>query len=270
MKQMILWALTIVLAAFSVYYAVCCHFNFGNLCVWILTAASLGYTLCWKKLDPWLAHTLPGRILLGVLAAGALLFCAVLGVILFGQYGEKATGKEKSILVLGCAVQGHAPSRLLACRLDAALAQWQANPSALLVVCGGQGPEEIEAEGRVMARWLTEHGVPESSILIDDTSTSTEENFQNAAVLLAARNIRADEAAVFVTNGFHCWRAAQYAKAAGFTDCGAVPAGLPPTQIPACYLREVFAVLYYWVFRSPGRGLMGKLVGFLWTGSPLR
>ena len=42
MKQGILWALTALLAMCGIYYALTSHFNFGNLCVWLLAAASAG------------------------------------------------------------------------------------------------------------------------------------------------------------------------------------------------------------------------------------
>lgn len=267
MKQALLWILTAALAALSFYYARFSNFNFGNLCVWVLAALSFVYALFWRHVDAWLLHTLPGRVLLGLLAAGVVFFCAVLGVVLSGQFGAHADGSEKAIVVLGCAVKGHEPSLLLTYRLEAALSQWKTDPEAVLVVCGGQGRGELEPEGRVMARWLLARGVPAEKVLVDDTSTSTEENFRNAKALLEEAGLDAAVPTAFVTNGFHCWRAAQYARAQGFGDCRAVPAGLPLTQIPTCYIREVFAVVYYWAFKSPNRGLMGKLVGFLWLGA---
>ncbi|MCI2047211.1 MAG: YdcF family protein [Faecalibacterium sp.] len=263
MKQILLWALTAVLAAASVYYAISCHFNFGHLCVWILAAVCLLYTVFWRKIDPFVLHTPLGRILLGVLAAGILFFVFVLGVILFGQFGNRAKGDERALIVLGCAVNGNAPSKVLRCRLEAAYAYYAEHPDVTIVVCGGQGPEEDAAEGDVMRAWLIQKGVPQAQILVDDTSTSTEENFRNARALLEAQGLTADAPTAFVTNGFHCYRAAQYARREGFATVRAVPAGLPASQYLTCYVREVFAVVYYWAFKSPNSGFLSRYVGFL-------
>jgi uncharacterized SAM-binding protein YcdF (DUF218 family) len=263
MKQPLLWALTILLAAASMYYAAFCHFNFGNLCVWLLTAASLTYTLFWRRIDAVLLHTLGGRIVLAVLGAGCAFFLFVLGVILFGQFGSRAAGNEQSLIVLGCAVNGNSPSKVLRYRLEAAYDFYCKNPEVTIVVCGGQGPEETAAEGDVMKAWLAAKGVPAEKILVDDTSTSTEENFRNARALLESAGLSASAPSAYVTNGFHCYRAGRYALREGFTDAHAVPAGLPPSQYLTCYVREVFGVVYYWTFRSPSNGFLSRYVGFL-------
>lgn len=262
MKQAILWGITAILAGFGIYYAAFCQFNFGNLCVWLLAAASLCYTLCWRRIDVFF-QTGAGRALLWVLMAGAVCFAAVLGVILTGQV-DRTTGTEETLVVLGCAVRGDQPTPVLTCRLEKALDWYAQHPDGTLVVCGGQGKTETMPEGRVMCRWLVDRGVPEAQILVDDTSTSTEENFANARALLEARGISAAAPTAFVTNGFHCYRAAQYARQAGFSDARALPAGLPLSQYLTCYIREVFALVYYWVFKSPDQGFLRGLVGLLW------
>jgi uncharacterized SAM-binding protein YcdF (DUF218 family) len=266
MKRIACGALSLALAALSVYYAAVTNFNFGNLCVWALTAACILYTVFCRRIDAFLTGTAPGRVLLALLAAGCAFFLFVLGVILRGQSARRASGQEPVLIVLGCAVHGDAPSRLLTCRLEAAWDFYEENPQATLVVCGGQGPGETRAEAAVMRDWLVRRGIPAEHILLDDASTSTEENFENARRLLAARGISAGEPAAFVTNGFHCWRAARYAAQAGFSDARAVPAAIPAAQLLPCYLREVFAVVYYWAFKSPDRGLMHRFVGFLCVG----
>lgn len=265
MKQAILWLITAILGLYSLYYALFCHFHFGNLCVWLLTAASLVYALFWRRVDAFLAHGV-GLVFRWVLVAGAVLFAAGLGMILAGQFGGRAAGGEKTLVVLGCAVNNDAPSPVLTCRLQAAYAYYTQHPDVTIVVCGGQGPQESDAEGRVMARWLESRGVPAAQILTDDTSTSTEENFRNARALLEQQGISVQEPIAYVTNGFHCFRAGLYARRAGFAQAGAVPAELPPGQYLTCYIREVFALLYYWVFKSPERGFLKEYVGVLTAG----
>lgn len=266
MKQIFLVLLTIGLAGLSGYYALYSNFNMGCLLVWLLTAAVALYTLFWRKLDPWLLHTVPGRVLLGILLAGAALLAILIGVIISGQVKNTADGTEETLVVLGCAVHGDSPSLVLVYRLRAALAYHEKNPDAQIVVCGGQGPQESVSEASAMKKWLVAHGVPEQQILMEDKSTSTEENFRFAAEILRAEGKDPARPVAFVTNGFHCYRAGKYAAREGFVQARAVPAGLPLTQIPASYLREAFAVLYYWVFKSTAGGPLQSLIGFLQLG----
>lgn len=263
MKQIVLTALSVVLAALSVRYAFTTNYNFGNLVVWAAAALCVIYTVFWRRLDPWLVGSVPGKLLLGAAALGCALFLAVLGVILFGQTSARPTGKEKALIVLGCAVHGETPSAVLVCRLQAALDYHAQNPGAWLVVCGGQGPGEDLPEAEAMRRWLIDRGVPEDRILCEDKSTSTQENFRFALALLAEKGIGPQDALAYTTNGFHCYRAGHYAAGEGYTDLAALPAALPLSQVLPCYAREVFALVYYWVFKSPHTGLMGKLVGLV-------
>ena len=263
MKQIVLTALSVVLAALSARYALTTNYNFGNFLVWAAAVVCVVYTIFWRRLDPWLLGTLPGKLLLGLAGVGCALFAVVLGVILFGQVSAKPTGKEKALIVLGCAVHGETPSAVLVCRLQAALEYHHQNPDAWLVVCGGQGPGEEIPEAEAMRRWLAARGVPEELILCEDKSTSTQENFRFALALLAEKGIGPEAPLAYTTNGFHCYRAGRYAAGEGYTDLAALPATLPPIQILPCYAREVFALVYYWVFKSPHTGLMGKLVGLV-------
>lgn len=262
MKQILLCLLSAVLVLLSVWYAATTNYNFGNLLVWLLTAACVLYTIFWPGVDAFLSHG-AGRLILGVFLTGCAFFLFVLGVILYGQRKTTPPGDVRAVVVLGCAVHGETPSRVLEYRLETARQYYEQNPDAVLVVCGGQGPNEDIPEAQAMRRWLVQHGVPESQILCEDKSTSTEENFVFAKPLLAQQGIDAGEPVVYVTNGFHCYRAGRYAAVAGLEQAHALPAGIPLTQVLPCYLREVFAVVYYWVFKSPHIGMMKHLVGLM-------
>ena len=66
-----------------------------------------------------------------------------------------------------------------------------------------------------MARYLIEAGVPEEDLLLESRSTSTRENFDFSLELLRRRGLSADTPILFVTNRFHCYRAAGYGCAGG-------------------------------------------------------
>ena len=103
-----------------------------------------------------------------------------------------------------------------------------------------------------MKDWLTEHKVPAEQILIEESSSSTEENFCFAAECLQKIGCDPTAPTAFVTNGFHCYRAGKYARKEGFLQARAVPAKLPLGQVLSSYLRESLAVAHYWIFKSRG------------------
>ncbi len=266
-KTVLFAVLTLLLGASGVWYALTSNFNFGNLAVWLMALACLVYTLFHRQIDAF-ALSGVGFIVKVLFFAGCALFLAVLCVILYGQWGSTPSGEEEIVIVLGCAVHGEEPSAVLVERLDTALAYYQAHPTVTLVVTGGQGAEEIIPEAVVMQRYLIAHGVPEAQVLVETQSSSTEENFRFSKILLEENGfvITTQTPIVYITNGFHCMRAGLYAQNEGFENATALAAGLPPMQYLPCYLREVFAVVYYAVFKSPSAGFLRNLVGVLHLG----
>lgn len=256
-----------LIAGFMLFYSVMLvftsNFNMGNLIIWLLTACSWVYAVWHKRLNAWFTGPLTGRIVLGVLLCGAVFYAAMLAFVAFSGYSNPPSGDEKVIVVLGAGLRRDKPSLLLRYRLDKAYEFAAAHPDTLVITTGGQGRDEWVPEGQAMREYLIEKGLPADRVVAETKSTSTEENFAFARQILEQRKMDVTQPIVYVTNAFHCYRAGKYAQMAGFTDCAALPAGIPLRSIPTCYLREVFAVLYYWVFRSSENGLMQNMVGIL-------
>lgn len=151
-----------------------------------------------------------GRALRGVLA-GLLALCvvgfgALEAVIIAGARTEIA-GDPQIMLVLGAQVHPWGPSVLLADRLDAALGYLEDHPDILVVVSGGQGPDEPATEASVMRDYLTARGVDPARILLEEESHNTYQNLQYTYQLLRdqGHEARMDQVLV-VTNGFHLAR----------------------------------------------------------------
>lgn len=162
------------------------------------------------------------NILLRIVAVlfGAVLLLAASGGLLFViGWNDTVTYGESAAIVLGCGVEGTEPSDQLRCRLDTALAYHRQNPSAPLIVSGGQGSDEDDTEAAVMARYLVAHGVPEKLVLLEDQATSTAENFRYSTQILAAE-VPDYDSACFITSDFHIFRAGLLAKKAGLADSG--------------------------------------------------
>ncbi len=72
---------------------------------------------------------------------------------------------------------------------------------------GGQGPDELIAEGQAMANYALEKGVPAEDILIENQSTNTEENLKFSYALMKPGSRFA-----LVTNYYHVFRALLLAR----------------------------------------------------------
>ena len=261
-RIIVVWALAIVFLADSILRSFRSNFNFGLLLVYLLTAALWAYAVFHRPIDAFCADGV-GRWLKILFFCGVGVFCLLLGFVAVSGYSCGPGGGEKAIVVLGAGLRRDVPSDLLRRRLDAAYAFYLENPDVVIAVTGGQGNGETIPEGVAMARYLVEKGVPEEQVVVEQKSTSTEENLLFARQLLEQRGIGAEEPMAVVTNAFHCYRARCYARMVGFEQVSSIPAGIGLNSVLPCYMREVFAVLYYWVFKTSQSGWISPLVGIL-------
>ncbi|WP_049962873.1 YdcF family protein [Ruminococcus sp. HUN007] len=145
-----------------------------------------------------------------------------------------------AVVVLGCQVRNGVPSRMLKRRLDAALTYLETDTDVPVVVSGGQGPDEAISEAECMKRYLAEHGIPESRIIMEDKSANTDENLVFSFEKLDERGISRD--IVLVSDGYHQYRAQHMAKRHGAVKVSAVSAATEPKFIATYYVREWLAI----------------------------
>lgn len=215
------------------------NFNIGLVPVALLGVVLLVYGIFLDKL--------PFRKVISTLLAVGLSVIIVFASFL-AIYGrnDNATYNEKTVIVLGCGIRGERVSVGLAKRLNKAYEYHLQNPEATIIVSGGQGPQEDIPEALAMKRYLVEKGVPEEKIIMEDKSTSTITNFEFSHKIMKEKGFPDDEV-VFVTNGYHVYRAASYAKAEGLTVTH-LGTDIIWYTIPMNYMREMLAVLKMWVF----------------------
>ena len=171
----------------------------------------------------------------------------MIGFIYVSGSGSGVTYDEDAVIVLGCSVIGDRISSPLKYRLDAAYEHYVKNPDALIVVSGGQGPQENLPEGEAMYNYLVERGIPSDSILVEDKATSTNENYRYSKEILDDYFKGQPYRCVYVTNRFHCYRAGRLAEINGLEAVGlGAPIGIS-AAIPS-YMREVLAVFQLWIF----------------------
>lgn len=147
------------------------------------------------------------------------------------------------VVALGSGLRGSRVPPLLASRLDRAvdvLRQQQEQGHRPYIICsGGRGPNEDVTEASAMAGYLRERGVPDSLVVEETESRSTEENLQFSWALAQSRGATR---LVAVTNDFHAFRAALIARELGIP---AQVVGSPTAHyyFPAAVLREFIGVL---------------------------
>ncbi len=154
---------------------------------------------------------------------GILIFIAVvLAVIVtplsfnMARYADyKTEAGAKTVIVLGCKVNGSTPSKYLYDRCKTAAEYLNENPDAVAVLSGGQGSDEDISEAQCMENVLVEMGIDKSrakrhvwripEAYQENKSTNTTENIVFSKSVIAQNNLSTD--VLIVTNEFHEYRA---------------------------------------------------------------
>ena len=186
----------------------------------------------------------------------ALMFFCFVGYSWFYQRIVRRVHPD-FIMVLGAGVPSGKVTPLLAGRIDRALGVWRGEVGAgrcpLLVMSGGQGPDEPVSEARAMADYALERGVPEAVLVLEDRSTTTRENFRMSTDLVRVEpRLGPGAMGVAVTSNFHAMRAALLARDVG-TGIQVLGARTAWYYWPSAMLREFVAV----VQRSPRVYVLG-------------
>ena len=177
-----------------------------------------------------------------------LLIAAVLafgGLVLFVYASEQRipmsaadAGPYGAIIVLGAQVKGTRPSRSLLMRLERARSYALENPDTILILSGGQGPGEDISEARCMYEYLTQAGIPEEQLVLEDRSTSTHENLVFSDELTNCSRTSCG----IISNSFHIYRALLLARKAGYADPAGIPAQSDPVLVVHLVVREAAAL----------------------------
>ena len=81
-------------------------------------------------------------------------------------------------------------------------------------------------------------GVDEERIILEDKSTTTEENFINARGIIEELEGKRDVSLAFLTSEFHLMRSSYIAKSVG-VPCKCTPSKTPLNKRYTAYLREL-------------------------------
>ena len=229
-----------LLVANAALMMIIANLNIGLLPVAMLGAVLLIYGVFFDKL--------PFKKIIGALLAFGLFILRSFGSFL-AIYGSRDTADytENTVIVLGCGIRGERVSVGLAKRLNKAAEYHKKNPDAVIIVSGGQGPQEDIPEALAMKRYLVDKGIDESKIIMEEKSTSTITNFRYSREIMEREGLSLSSV-VFVTNAYHVYRAVSYAKDEGFLEVNHLGTDIIWYTIPMNYMREMLAVMKMWVF----------------------
>lgn len=158
-----------------------------------------------------------------VAAVGAALELGLMCAVFVSEKTPRALSSRDAIIVLGARVMPDGElSTTLRHRVQTALKVYRDGFAKLIIVCGGKGRDEPETEAGAMAKWLLANGVPESDIVVEEMSTDTVENLQNAKAEMLRRGLKT---AVVVTSDYHLTRALWLSRDLGLDAIGAAAPG---------------------------------------------
>src|SRR5579875_1260092 len=139
---------------------------------------------------------------------------ALLAILLFGYlfYVARQIERESNvdqehpadvIIVLGAAEYRGTPSPVLKRRLNHALVLYLRGLAPYILTTGGAGGDPVYTEGEVGRAYLTEHGVPSESILVEPEGSTTGQSLDGAAEIMRRMNLHS---CIVVSDGYHIYR----------------------------------------------------------------
>ena len=161
------------------------------------------------------ARDLGRLVLVGVLAMAGLAGYATYRIWAQGQVDEQRP--VDAIVVMGAAQYDGRPSRILAARLDHAVSLYLAGVAPKLIVTGGKADGDRTTEAATARAYAIARGVPESAILLEDQSRSTQTSIRAVAGLLRENGL---DDALFVSDRPHMLRVLRMAQDGGIRAWG--------------------------------------------------
>lgn len=243
------WSVPFLLACFGTFLWIFVsghHFLGVILCGVAAVIVCYYFLVLLKRKHPKSAKRL--MVALSVLLSTGLLAYAMTLIPIIRAAAGQPDAECAYIVVLGAKVNGQSPSMSLRERINAAYDYLSAHPQVTAIVSGGQGPDEGISEAQCMFNELTQMGIAENRIWMENRSTSTRENLNFSLALIEEKTGLRPDSIGLVSSEYHIFRATLVAE-----ECGVRAAGIPaPTTWLTLklnyYLREVAALWYYLLF----------------------
>lgn len=204
--------------------------NFGNTVGMALGAGYIVLGLLINRLD-----SVNQKLV--ALSAVCLLLLIVFKMYEIYKAGKTTADREQVVIVLGCRVKGDVPSLALVKRADAAYRFLLNNPDSVAILSGGQGRDENLSEALSMQKLLYDRGIIKDRLILEDKSTTTDENIRFSLEIMAQLGMKKE--AAIATSEYHQKRAAAICKKYGLRS-SAVSSHTKLTLLPTFLMREIF------------------------------
>lgn len=215
--------------------------NSGALVATFLGALLILFPILYKRYKNIFIKIL--WILTTVISVLIASICVYLGF--YSSSAQYNLGGSPTIVVMGCQVKNGMPSLTLANRLEEAYKQLEKYPNSVCVVTGGLSSGEPMSEAEVMYNYLAEKGIDKNRIIMEDKSTSTDENIKFTSEIIKDMNLSKD--IIITTDNYHQFRSAQYAKRYNLNPYSAPSKSLYGIA-GSYYIRELFAMVKFYLF----------------------
>ncbi len=237
-------------AVFAVPLSISVSVNIGNVTGIAVAAVLFLYGLLMpgvhEVLNMWKEHKILRWCYRGL--CGGLALIAVLVVVESGCMLHAANRKPEpgaTVVVLGCRVYGERASLTMLERLEAAYEYLMEHGDSVCVLSGGKGDGENIAEAECMYRYLVNRGIASERLYKEEASTTTRENLLFSKRLIEEQGL--NPVIAIATSEYHEYRAGLIADSLGIAHA-AVPGKTALWLFPTYYVRELYAILYEWVF----------------------
>jgi len=163
--------------------------------------------------------------ILALLVGGAALKLAAVARDIREQSTRDEVQPADVIVVLGAAEYRGRPSPVLEARLNHALYLYIKGLAPRILTTGGKGGDPTFTEGEVGQAYLSRHGVPSESILVESEGDSTVRSITGAVEIMRRMNLKS---CIVVSDGYHIYRVKKMLETLGMRAYGSPrPAGPP-------------------------------------------
>lgn len=236
--------LGIAITVYIILLSITTNFNVGNIMVLFTGIFLIAHETIIKKLSK---NKFIKFLKITAYIGFTFLFTMIFFIAISSNI-NKTNFDEDALIILGSGIHGEELSITLKIRLDTGIEYINRNENAVIVVTGGQGPQESISEALAMERYLLSKGIPKDRILKEDKATSTNENFRYSKKILD-NHFKKPYKIAYVTNSFHSYRACKLAQLAGLEAYSHNARTDLSSALPS-YMREVLAVIQLWVFKK--------------------
>lgn len=156
-----------------------------------------------------------GRIIITIILI-LILYIAGTAVSIW-RYGKNDEKQKADVaIVLGAAAYGEKVSPVFKERLNHGIWLYENGYVDKLIATGGMGAGNEHSDAYAGKKYLMEQGVPEEDILIEEESTVTQENLENAKEFMDEYSY---SSAIIVSDPLHMKRSMLMAKDCGIKAC---------------------------------------------------